>query len=277
MNIIDRLFYLSGFSLKPQKYTGLEIDWIEIPSGEYILPSLPNFARGKELGPYGWWYTDSHDCAPSRRRKITTGNYKISRMPITNEQYQIFLLSNPSWKSAKGSKKFVGLDYPKHWKGNRFPKGQNNHPIVNVSKIAAEAFCSWASQTLGFKVCLPAFREWEIADIVQGDKISKWLQNPFKNEIVFSNSNNTFDRQVETTIDSLEWTSGGSAFTTSWDQSADSDYNVEPPTKYRTYGWRWDGRNLKIIQLLGWSEPKNVSNNLGFRIVTTSKQVVELL
>ncbi len=63
---------------------------------------------------------------------------------VTNERYAVF---------AKATHRKV----PYHWFKGAIPKGQEKHPVVNVSWDDAVGFCSWEGKRL------PTEAEWERA------------------------------------------------------------------------------------------------------------------
>ena len=99
--------------------SAIKVEWITIPAGEFLL--------GKE------------------RKKVQLPAFRISRFPITNLQYKIFLNAN-SKHSA-----------PSHWRDRNVPLGKERHPVVGVSYHDAVAFCKW------MECRLPGADEWEKA------------------------------------------------------------------------------------------------------------------
>ncbi len=109
-----------------------EPEWIEIPAGEVWLGS--EHLSGAEKPPH--W--------------LTLNTFWIARTPITNTQYHLFVQAT---------------DYhtPTYWDDNRFPKGLESHPVINVSWYDALAYCHWLSQMTGKTITLPSEAEWEKA------------------------------------------------------------------------------------------------------------------
>ncbi|RKU09575.1 hypothetical protein C6503_20700 [Candidatus Poribacteria bacterium] len=76
---------------------------------------------------------------------------------VTNAQYRKFIDANPQWQKGKALTSIVSDGYLSGWKGNMYPKGKANHPVVNISWFAAKAYAEWAGKEL------PTEAQWEKA------------------------------------------------------------------------------------------------------------------
>lgn len=50
--------------------------------------------------------------------------------PVTNLEYQKFLIENSSWQNTRIEGQFHDGDYLLNWDGNNYPAGQASHPVT---------------------------------------------------------------------------------------------------------------------------------------------------
>ena len=105
--------------LPTSRRSAVNVDWVTIPAGEFL--------SGEE------------------GKRVYLPEYQISKYPITNLQYKLFLDARPQHTA------------PAHWKGREFPMGKARHPVTGVRLPDAISFCEW----IGCR--LPTEEEWEKA------------------------------------------------------------------------------------------------------------------
>jgi hypothetical protein len=76
-------------------------------------------------------------------------SFSISAHLVTNEQYKMFI-DQANYERV-----------PIHWERGNYPKGKRRHPVVGVSRVDAESYCSWLSELTGKTYRLPDEYEWE--------------------------------------------------------------------------------------------------------------------
>lgn len=84
-------------------------------------------------------------------------SFYISKYPVTNLQFLLFVKNNPEWQKSKVKRIFADQNYLKHWKNDTIigDKDIEQSPVVNISWFAAKAYCRWKNYRL------PSTDEWE--------------------------------------------------------------------------------------------------------------------
>ena len=107
-----------------------EPEWVKIPAGPF-------------------WMGETDPVNPSLHQ-VVLPEFHISRVPVTNSQYALYLAD-------------TGLERPEHWRAGQVTGGRENHPVVNVNWHEAMGYCNWLSEKIKHTVCLPSEAEWEKA------------------------------------------------------------------------------------------------------------------
>ena len=149
---------------------------IEIPAGPFVAGSDPDereAAYQLDEAAYhhsrtrtGKWYQRERS-----RVQIRTDAYKITRSPITNREYAIFvrMTAHPPPNVDRATWEAYRLIHPYErtrrfaWTDARPPAGRESHPVVLVSHADARAYAAWLSEFTGHSWWLPSELEWEKA------------------------------------------------------------------------------------------------------------------
>ncbi len=224
-DFVKESFFVSPNELLSAKQL-IQIEWVEIPAGNFLFGQFP-----KETWCDGFY---------------------ITRYPVTNAQYKFFLDAHPEF----------GL--PEHWikETGTYPVDIANHPVVNVSFYAAQAFCKWMG------VRLPTDKEWQKAARGTDGRTFPWGE-----DWVAGKYCNSLRAKVGTTspVNAYElgkspfgvWDMAGNVW--EWTASCYKDLQI-------IHGGSWKS-NESSIWIPNWdiSSPDFVSSTLGFRCVTSTQ------
>lgn len=223
--------------------------WIKIPHGEFLMGSNPDLDR-------------DYDTIEIPQCVVRLPAFEISRTPVTNEQYAIFV-RNTRYRT------------PDHWMNGRIPIGKSEHPVVFVSWFDAMAFCLWAG------VHLPTEAQWEKAARGVDSRIWPWGDLPPDNQrcnfaMEFGDTTpvtkypkgESVYRVLDMIGNVLEWTS-----TTNQPYPYDPNdgreiANHEPGTFRVLRGGNYlrFRRHVRCASRV-WYSPASRLNNVGFRVV----------
>ncbi len=95
-------------------------------------------------------YDDENKYFSEKRKTVVLPDFKISRVPITNAQFELFITD-------------TGYKAPRFWEDDKPLKGKESHPVVGISWFDAVVYCEWLSGKLGKEVRLPTHAEWQKA------------------------------------------------------------------------------------------------------------------
>lgn len=132
--------------------------WIKIPAGQVTLENR-------------WDYKKTYIGKKGMSKRVDVANFAISKYPITNAQFAIFMESGgykePMYWTKTGwhYKQKENLRQPRYWTNHLF--NGENQPVVGISWFEACAFSQWVSNVIGEYVHLPSETQWQRA--AQGD------------------------------------------------------------------------------------------------------------
>lgn len=149
---------------------------VMVPAGPFIFGSdgaqreyayrLDEKAYGHSTTRKQGWYDSEY---PQQKMHLPT--FEITKSPITNAQYALFLQATRHrrpWVGAATWKSY-GLIHPytraqrHNWRNRQAPQNRRQHPVVLVSYGDAQAYARWLSKTTGQKWQLPNEKQWEKA------------------------------------------------------------------------------------------------------------------
>ena len=88
---------------------------------------------------------------------VVVAPFELDRLPVTNEEYLVFVTAHPQWRRSQVSGLFADASYLRHWQGDLDPgpRAPARSPVVHVSWFAARAYAAARGKRL------PMVNEWE--------------------------------------------------------------------------------------------------------------------
>lgn len=129
--------------------------------------------QNKEAYYRYWRYTLASETKVNNNVTIEK-KYRISKYPITNEQYFEFIKDNPEYPIPYSDVDDNSLDYSWNKATNKYYDRKRSYPVVLVTYEDAENYCQWLSKKTGRKFRLPTEDEWEYAARGKKSLIYSW-------------------------------------------------------------------------------------------------------
>ena len=253
-------------------------------------PSKPIVPKGMVLIPAGEFQMGSTDPeAQNDEQPVHTAYvdaFFMDEHEVTNLEYQKFVLANPRWQRNQIDSKFHDGDYLTLWRGKRgndYPKGKADHPVVYVSWYAAMAYAGWVGKRL------PTEAEWEYAarDGLSGKKYSwgdvfdsgkanfgnivgdttavgKYPPNGYG---LYDMTGNVYEWCLDEYNKDFYFTSPREnplSGANSVDWVINNFTSIKPNRVLRGGSWNSDPRYLRVA-FRRWNKPSFTSENFGFR------------
>jgi formylglycine-generating enzyme required for sulfatase activity len=183
-----------------------DIEWREVPAGEFLMGCdqetvtletrkweniLKKINREDLTDTYRRLIASEHPQHP-----VWLSTYRISRYPVTNAQYRVFIKAGGYTEKWKACWSKEGWEWREQetiteprWAGGDFDR--LNHPVVRVSWYEASAFCRWLTLqlresgelTAKEEVRLPTEAEWEKAARGMDGQIYPWGNEQIRPEL----------------------------------------------------------------------------------------------
>ncbi len=242
------------------------------------------------LIPAGRFLMGSASGNPDERpvHEVSIVTFYIDQHEITNRQFQEFILEVQAWVKGVVPQHLADEYYLSDWRGTDFPEGRGDHPVVNVSWLAAAAYSRWRGARL------PTEAEWEYAARGRASLTYPWGGGqPYSAGVFLANYRQAGDRTDghATTSPVMAYPGDKSVFgifdmagnvlefTRDW---YDPDYYVQSPVIsptgppkgiYRTIrggSWNLRERELRSSNRI-WSSPAFTLDQVGFRCAKSAE------
>lgn len=200
----------------------LEENMALVPAGHVSLTPSESGSEGGE---------DGEDESGSVLKQVNA--LFLDRYPVTNRQYREFVVGggyeqmsiwDPQiWTAVFDFIDSTGLPGPRFWKNGRYPRGEDDFPVVGVSWYEACAYARWAGKRLptepewvkagSWPVPLSNRRQWQRrfpwGDTMDRERCNLWGSGPGKAVAVGEFSSGVSVGGVYQLIGNVwEWTTG---------------------------------------------------------------------
>lgn len=156
------------------KFDDISIESVKIPTTSFIMGHKTLFAypQVSEAGV-----------------KVSVDEFNISRAPISQYLYSMFVQENPTWsKDNIDNLVKIGLVDKNYLKGIALSTMYPSYsPVTNISYNAAVSFSKWLSQKTGKNVMIPTEQQWTLAAISSND----FLNDDFSTSLISLDSDKT--------------------------------------------------------------------------------------
>jgi formylglycine-generating enzyme required for sulfatase activity len=153
--------------LAPPRSPSAGLEWIA-PTDRRRMVWIP--AGAFQMGSPA---TESARESDEALHEATVANgFWMESTEVTYGAFQKFVLANPEWQKSRIDRGLHDGNYLVDWKGNDFPAGKGEMPVVSVSWYAARAYAMWADKRL------PTEAQWEYA-CRAGKRSAYWWGDTF--------------------------------------------------------------------------------------------------
>jgi len=154
-----------GWEITPETPNKIKTpSMVEVPMGEFLMGTSNENIKLLQLKESDWAYEWSDNelfAAEQPQHILSLPAFEIAKYPVTNEDYHFFTSD-------------VAYRLPRDWTGFTFREDTENHPVVGVSKIDAEAYIEWLNRKTSMNFRLPTEAEWERAARGTDGRIFPW-------------------------------------------------------------------------------------------------------
>jgi toxoflavin biosynthesis protein ToxD len=154
-----------GWEITPESSNKVKTPtMIEVSKGEFLMGTSEENIKLLQLKESDWAYEWSDNelfAAEQPQHLISLPAFEIAKYPVTNEEYHAFTSD-------------MAYRLPRDWTGFTYREDTENHPVVGVSKIDAEAYVDWLNRKTEMQFRLPTESEWERAARGTDGRIFPW-------------------------------------------------------------------------------------------------------